>query len=463
MSERRTSETSRRNPKRASAVEALHRHCGVYTKPEIVRRILDAVGWKANADLFAARLLEPASGDGAFVVEAASRLVASFSRRQMALTIRTMGARMVAFELHPREAAKAQERVERTLRNAGVHHRTAAACARSWIVEGDFLLSKALSTSFTHVVGNPPYVRWSRIPIALRAKYDRLDPHRLARGDLFLPFLDRALDSLTPSGRCGFVCSDRWRYMAFAEEFRRKWVPKLKIHSERAVRPTEAFVQAVDSYPTILIASKVPRSASAPAVKRTGLGLTLEELGCRVRVGPALGHTPAYVLKADERDVEPELLERWIDGSEVEDGVVVWSGRHVILMHGADGNLVNLQRFPRLKARMARFRKKLKERSIVANGAPWYRPIDRVRATDWSHPKLLVPELARVPRIAIDRSGAVPSHGVYAIFAPDDDVAALYRKLANGTLVDELNRVAPKVKGEYLRCYRRFLLMVRVK
>src|SRR5439155_24256409 len=65
--------------KRVSAeVKTLHRRCGVYTKAEVVCRILDAIGWRREIDLSQSCLLEPAAGDGAFVVEAARRLVASF-------------------------------------------------------------------------------------------------------------------------------------------------------------------------------------------------------------------------------------------------------------------------------------------------------------------------------------------------------------------------------------------------
>ncbi len=463
MSDQETAGTSGRNQGKISAeVAALHRRCGVYTKPKVVRRILDAVGWTSKADLSKARLLEPASGDGAFVVEAACRLVASFARRKIELTSRTLAKSITAFELHSGEAELAREQIAQTLRAKGVHHRTADACARSWVITGDFLLSKTPATSFSHTVGNPPYVRWSRIPTLLKERYDRQISTQMSGGDLFVPFLDRALESLKRDGRCGFICSDRWRYMAFAEGFRKKWLPELRIDSERTVTATEAFKTSVDSYPTILIASRVAvKPIRSTAIVKT-VGKTLEELGCTVRVGPALGHTPAYVLNADETDVESELLRRWVDGSEIAEGKLSWTGRRVVLMHDADGELRVLSRFPRLKARLRRFQEQLKRRSIVKNGAPWYRPIDRVRASDWARPKLLLPELARIPRVCIDRSGAVPSHGVYAIFAPDDDVVALYEKLAKGKLAEALEGVAPKVKGDYVRCYRRFLLMVRV-
>jgi hypothetical protein len=188
----------------------------------------------------------------------------------------------------------------------------------------------------------------------------------------------------------------------------------------------------------------------------------LEELGCTVKVGPALGLTPAFVLQPGEDDVETALLQRWVDGSEIAEGAISWKGRRVVLMYGKDGKLIDPKCFPRLIARLRRFRDQLKNRSIVAAGAPWYRPIDRVQAQDWSRPKLLVPELAKIPRIAIDRTGAVPSHGVYAIFRYDDDVEAIYELLKAGKLAAALEGNAPKVKGGYVRCYKRFLVSARL-
>ena len=458
----KTPELTPRPIKVSPEIAALHRRCGVYTKPSVVAAILDQVGWRSDNDLSKARLLEPAAGDGAFLVEVARRLIASFIRHRVALTARTLANRVVSFELHPREVEKARRQLIVSLREQGLHHRTANACARSWIINQDFLLAELPATGFTHTVGNPPYIRWSKIPPSLKQRYERHLSGEMVGGDLFVPFLDRALTALRPGGKCGFLCSDRWKFMAFAEAFRKKWLPNLDIESERTVIAADAFVNDVDSYPMVLIASKRSAKKRPRPNIMTSKGQSLEELGCVVRVGPALGHTPAFVLMPDENDVEYELLQPWVSASEVLEGTVAWGGRRVIAMNQPDGKLIDLDQFPMLKNRLTRFRKRLKTRSIVMNGAPWYRPIERVIPEKWKRPKLLIPELAKVPRVAIDRSGAIPSHGVYTIFVPGDDIDGLHWRLRDGRLADALAKVAPTVKGGYFRCYRRFLLMMRV-
>ena len=460
LTTRKTPELPEHPLKVSSEVAALHRHCGVYTKPSVVTKILDEVGWCSDIDLSTARLLEPAAGDGAFLVEVARRLIESFIRHNVELTARTLAKRVVAFELHPREVEKARRRLIVFLREQGLHRQTANACARSWILNQDFLLAELPTGGFTHTVGNPPYVRWSKIPTVLKQRYEHRTSRQMAGGDLFVPFLDRSLTALRSGGKCGFLCSDRWKFMAFAEAFRKKWLPNLDIESERTMTATDVFVNEVDSYPMILIASKRSAKKRLRPSRITSKGRSLEELGCVVRVGPALGHTPAFVLMPDEKDVEHELLQPWVSASEVLEGAVAWGGRRVIAMNQPDGKLIDFDQFPMLKSRLTRFRKQLKTRSIVTNGASWFRPIERVIPENWKRPKLLIPELAKVPRVAIDNSGAIPSHGVYAIFAPDDDVDRLHRRLRDGRLADALAKVAPTVKGGYFRCYRRFLLMI---
>ena len=426
-----------------------------------MKRLLDHAGWTQTADLGNARLLEPGAGDGAFLVEAVTRLVASLLRRGVRLDIGSLRGRILAYELVPAEADKARARIEKKMRALGIHHATARACASAWVKTEDFLLAELPQNGFTHIVGNPPYIRWAKLPSAHATTYAGRLPKDVARGDLYLPFLHRSFEHLAEHGRCAFVCSDRWRYTAYAEGFRKRWFRKLQITTEPAGHPTDVFDRDVYVHPEILVASCLVEPKLKPTKPRTS-GQTLADLGCTIRVGPALGVTQAFVLDADEDDVEEELLCRWIDTRDVLDGTIEWSGRRVVSLYDGDGGLVDLKYHQRLASRLHRFEEQLKNRYIVRNGAVWYRTIDKVVQAKWSAPKILLPEIAKLPRVAIDRSGAIPSHGVYAIFADDDDVESVYDRLRDGKLARALAPIAPKVKGGYTRCYRRFLAAMRL-
>ena len=429
--------------------------------PKLVRRVLDNIGWTAKADLAAANLLDPAAGAGAFVVEAAVRLVKSLRHHGIEPKIKHLRERILAFELVADEAAKARQAVVDILVRLGLHQATARAAAAAWIKTADFLLAELEPQRFTHVAGNPPYVRWAKVPCTLRLAYERVLPDTVARGDLLLPFLDRAFFLLAQNGRCGFVCSDRWRYAVYARAFRAKWRDRIDFESKPAEEPTEAFDRHVYVYPDILTAS-LRSSPKPPSRPRRKQGETLRELGCTVRVGPALGLTRAFVVQPDETPVERELLHPWVDTDEVGTSEVAWRGQRVIVTSDADGNLIDLEAYPRLRAHLEKHRERLKRRYIVRQGAVWYRTIDRIVPEDWSAPKLLVPELAKVPRAVMDRSGAIPSHGIYCIFPPNGELEAIHDRLADGKLAEALAPIAPKVKGTYTRCYRKFLMQIRV-
>ena len=444
---------------RREAEMSLHSACAVYTQPNVACRILDSVGWTADADLSEAKLLEPSAGAGVFVMEAAARLLDSIRKLGKPLTVEILQPRISAYELINGESSKARLSVQKILERGGVASSEARRIARSWIRTADFLLLDLQSGSFTHVVGNPPYMRWSKIPRELRVKYEEILPDSVARGDLFLPFMDSGISVLRPEGRLGFLCSNRWKHMAFASEFRRTRLAEVNILSEETLSPLEAFERNVGAYPAIVVIERRAKRRQRKPTK--SVGTTLANAGFTVKVGPALGCTEAYVLPDDiECEVEDELLAPWLRPSDVLDGQIQASSRKVICLHDDNGKLRDLAAYPKAHCWLERFRSRLEQRLIVRKqGAPWYRPIDRVMAVAWAEPKLLVPELAKVPRVALDRSGAIPAHGLYAIqaFRPDADIEWLADILSNGGLSRLMEPIAPIVRGGYMRCYKRFL------
>ena len=450
----------------AAAIDALHDRCGVYTRPAVVRDVLDRVGWRDAADLSAARLLEPAAGDGAFVVEAAFRLVQSFRRRGIEPRARHLRGRISAYELQAQAVATARSRIAQRLKSARLDPRTTAACVNAWIREDDYLLSDRTDEPYTHAVGNPPYLRWSRVPDALRSAYELRLPPQLTQGDLCLPFLDKALDELEMDGVCGFVCSDRWQFASYGAGFRKAWWPRLRILRNEPVDPGEAFTREVSAYANMFVARKEKYVKRRPSIRPTRgrrQTRTLAERGCVVHVGPALGVTSAFVVESRNVDVEPELLLPWVGSAEIRSGTVQWRGRHVISVFHEDGALVDLAEYPRLYRHLVRYRSKLRARYVVRScGRPWYRPIERLNPDRWRRPKLLLPDIVKAPSVALDYSGLIPSHGVYAIFPPADQVEYIHQLLSDGGLARALSGIAPTLKNGYVRCYKHFLNAIRV-
>ncbi|MDR3618393.1 MAG: hypothetical protein P4L85_03510 [Paludisphaera borealis] len=69
----------------------------VYTKPWVVDILLDLAGYSAQSNLVDALAIEPAAGEGAFLVPLALRLVASCQRQDRPLS--DCESSLIAYEL----------------------------------------------------------------------------------------------------------------------------------------------------------------------------------------------------------------------------------------------------------------------------------------------------------------------------------------------------------------------------
>jgi methylase of polypeptide subunit release factors len=80
--------------------------------------------------------------------------------------------------------------------------RKAEALATRWLKQGDFLLLSH-EPEFTHVIGNPPYVRQELIPDVLMAEHRRRYAMIFDRADIYVPFIEQSLSLLAPGGCLG--------------------------------------------------------------------------------------------------------------------------------------------------------------------------------------------------------------------------------------------------------------------
>lgn len=73
-------------------------------------------------------------------------------------------------EVNTRALAICRKRLAELLRQRGWRTSQSIALLNQWLVHGDFL-TVPLKGSFTHVVGNPPYVRLENLPKELLKLY----------------------------------------------------------------------------------------------------------------------------------------------------------------------------------------------------------------------------------------------------------------------------------------------------
>lgn len=490
----------------------LHDLCAVYTRPEIVRNVLDLVGWTQRADLSSKRLLEPGAGNGAFVVEAVKRLILSIRNRSGRITASALKDRIVAYEIANDAFEESRRNLLGALADLSVGPKLAEKLATDWLKNTDFLIDPP-EADFTHVVGNPPYIRWSNLPSGAAAIYSARLSSDVVNGDLCVPFFDKAGECLVPGGKLAFVCTDRWLRSAYGRRFRNRLSGVLATRAHLDLRKVPVFLKSVSTYPSITLF--IRRSAQgrrhdevvfyeAPnnigelknavrrirkkrskwqvsdplkakagwviagtALRQTVEGLanrlpSLEDAGCRIRVGTAIGNPVAFVGSRETLGVEPELLLPFVSSRDLVNGHIEWQGDHIINPFDPSGGLRPLSDWPGLRRRMHLYKEELQARACVNGKRDWYRTIDKIDPKFTNTPKILIPELAKTPRLAVDDGEFQPGNSLYAITSEDWVLEVLFGVLSVGVLGLFVSTHSPKVNGGYMRFYRHILRNIRI-
>lgn len=176
----------------------------VYTPKEIVRRILDSVLPDGEDGLARVSLCDPACGDGAFLVPFAEKVLADLPKGKALAVL----SRMTGFDLDRGALARCARRLDSLLR---AKHPGAQADWR--LTRADALQRQPLkgrAGRFTHVVGNPPYVRVQHLGESRRGLAKR--HWKTVRGstDLYIPFFELGLELLADGGKLGYITPSSW-------------------------------------------------------------------------------------------------------------------------------------------------------------------------------------------------------------------------------------------------------------
>jgi hypothetical protein len=497
----------------ALASASVEERGAIFTRREVVDFILDLCGYRSERALHRMRLLEPSFGGGDFLIPAIDRLLASWRAAGKPDPISTLGDAIRAVELHRATFEKARRVVIAHLKEAGVAD--AEGLAGRWLVHGDFLLFP-LAGYFDAVVGNPPYLRQEMIADALMAEYRARYRTIYDRADLYVPFIERALQSLAPGGQLGFICSDRWMKNRYGGPLRRFVADDFHLKIYVDMVDTPAFHTDVIAYPAITIISRAKgettRIAHRPPVKKDALAALartlvadaapkpesgvkemksvaagadpwlletsnqivlvrrlesqfppLEETGCKIGIGVATGADKAFIGPFDQLDVERSRKLPLVMTRDISNGSVAWRGLGVVNPFGDDGRLVCLADFPKLRRYLESRRTEISGRHVAQKApANWYRTIDRIYPEIAAQPKLLIPDIKGEAHIVYENEGLYPHHNLYFITSDRWNLHALQAVLMSGIARLFVAIYSTKMRGGYLRFQAQYLRRIRV-
>lgn len=496
------------------------RRGAVYTRPWVVELVLDLAGYSPEMNLVDAVAIEPAAGQGAFLVPMTRRLVASCARQRRPL-MDCLNS-LVAYEIDSLSARRVESAVVSAIASFGVGGDVASGLAASWVKTGDFLFEAPHLREADFVVGNPPYIRLEDVPDELMRLYRGTYPTMRGRADLYVAFYEASLRRLKRGGVCAFICADRWMLNQYGADLREFMTAGFDVRTVVEMHNADAFDSEVSAYPAITVVRRgeqgraVVASARAPldgfnsrvlsaylrspeAVEGTRSPAealesavvdrwfrgpdpwpcqsprrlatlrrieeafpALEDGGhARVGIGVATGCDEVFISR-DNDLVEPSRLLPLAMASDTLSGTLKWSGHHLINPWDG-GGLVELSRFPRLRDYFERHREALGRRHTARkNPAQWYRTIDRVNHPLTRRPKLLIPDIKDRFNPVLDRGTAYPHHNLYFICSDAWDL-----ELLGGILLSDIGQFfieayGVRMRGGYLRFQAQYLRRIRV-
>ncbi len=482
----------------------------VYTRVWVVDLILDLVGYTSDVDLTAGRIVEPACGDGAFLTRIAERLCKS-AGAQGKLAADQLKELVCAFDTDSLAVAKSRAAVKDILISYGFASGSAESVAASWVHEGDFLLCDVPQARW--VVGNPPYIRASKINRDDRAIYKETLSTMTMGTDLYVGFFEKGLRLLDVEGSLCYICSDRWLQNRYGAKLRSFVSDGFELVSHVRLHDADAFVDEVAAYPAISLfrrgcgrdiryadgldaaqlkdgvftpwlrgeececnddsCSALPPITGAGPVGLTSSSTlemltslsekfpTIEDAGVSLGIGMASGCDEVYITEdpsvvEDDRLLPLFYMRDWRSGKR---DVNKW----LVDPWEPDGSLASLSEYPKMGSYFRQNEARLKKRRVAKdNPEAWYRTLDKPRTDLIGKEMLLFPDMAAKADPVYSDGSKYPHHNCYWVTSDEWDVKALGGLLMSDIVASYVDAYGVKMRGKTLRFQAQYLRLVHI-
>jgi hypothetical protein len=219
----------------------------VYTPQWLVSRILDEAGYVGEA-IGQWRLLDPACGDGQFLVEAVRRIQSTLPQEKWENAF----ASLEGWDIDENALNICRDRL-----NALIAPKTFPWKLQKVDSLTQYGLTSA-SAKYDIVVGNPPYIRIQHLP----ASYKRFLQKnfifcRRGSTDVYLAFFELGLSLLTQEGRLAFITPNSYLYTDAGRDFR-EYILSHRLLCKIIDFDSQQVFPGVTVYTCITVLSKSP-------------------------------------------------------------------------------------------------------------------------------------------------------------------------------------------------------------
>ena len=234
-----------------------------YTPCEVADFILDCVGYTPDRPLMRQKLLDPAAGQGIFMIRALKRLLQTYQGNDFIGTLSQYlpisGVELKFFSAKAAQLNLMLQMLIQAQTNSKIQIQTPFPRI---VHQGNALVdddanqtSQIIASTYDYVVGNPPYLRIQNIkPESLKSYYVNAYSSARGRFDLSFLFIEKGLNCLNSGGCLGYITTNKFLTVAAGQSLRSLIMRQSTIERLVDLGDTQFFRAAV--LPCILILRK---------------------------------------------------------------------------------------------------------------------------------------------------------------------------------------------------------------
>ncbi|MCK5537102.1 MAG: Eco57I restriction-modification methylase domain-containing protein [Bacteroidales bacterium] len=466
-------------------------HGEVFTKLNVVKYILDEVGYLPSENLKNMRILEPASGQGAFAIEIINRLVESSLNFGFDFII-ALNQNIQLVEIDKLSFENLKNNIFNTIRNNGYLIENVSLS----IFSNSNYLQYQTYSEFDCIVGNPPYVRHEIIDSKLKSIYKKEYSTFKYRADLYIPFYEKSLKLLSKKGKLSFICSNRWLFNQYGKPLREMIAKQYHLSKIINIEKVNAFDEEVIAYPCITTIQNGDGNmtkyyeSQEKKININNIDFTLmatpksgswqnlfldyninhkylvgiEDQNFKIGIGIATGADKIFIKKHSELNgIEKSRLMPLIKSKSLKGNEIDWDNSYVINTFEKN-SICDLNNFPHLNDYLNSYRDILLKRHIAKkNPTYWYKTIDKIKPDLQKQHKLLLPDLSGSKFLFIDEGKFYPHHNVYYITHKNlNKLKILACILMSDFIKDQLSQIGIRMNGGLPRFQSQTLKKIRI-
>ena len=227
----------------------------IFTPSYIIEKILNDVGYTSHENIIGKKILDPACGDGRFLLKIAERIIQHSSIDDLKENLENL----YGWDIDEKSVQQSIRNLNTLLTNYNTKvnwNIKVLNALHKGIMQPDLFSTPEHIQKFDYIVGNPPYIRIQHLePNERKFIQNHYRFCKSGSTDIYIAFYELALNLIKDTGTCGFITPNTFLHTETAKELRRYFSTRQNIVQITNYRHIQLFDNAT-TYSAIVIFDK---------------------------------------------------------------------------------------------------------------------------------------------------------------------------------------------------------------